>query len=81
MHFYERLKELRQDRDLTQAKMADILKIDQSYYSKYERGKHTMPVEHLATLCEYYGVSADYVLGLPEGLEWPRPGRKKKSTF
>lgn len=81
MHFYERLKELRQDRDLTQAKMADILKIDQSYYSKYERGIHPMPVEHLATLCEFYGVSADYVLGLPEGLEWPRPGRKKKSTF
>lgn len=49
MHFYERLKELRQDRDLSQAKMADILKIDQSYYSKYERGKHPMPDEHLAT--------------------------------
>lgn len=77
MHFYERLKELRQDKDLTQAETAAILKIDQSYYSKYERGKHPMPVEHLATLCEFYGVSADYVLGLPEGLTWPRPGRKK----
>ena len=77
MHFYERLKELRQDKDLTQAETAAILKIDQSYYSKYERGKHPMPVEHLATLCEFYGVSADYVLGLPEGLRWPRPRRKQ----
>lgn len=72
MHFYERLKELREDRDLTQAETAAILKINQSYYSKYERGKHPMPVEHLVTLCKFYGVSADYILGLPRGLSWPR---------
>lgn len=76
MQFYDRLKELRQDKDLTQTEIANMLKIDQSYYSKYERGQHPMPIEYLATLCEFYGVSADYVLGLPEGLRWPRPGRK-----
>lgn len=76
MQFYERLKELRQDKDMTQAQIADILGTDQSYYSKYERGKHPMPIEYLAKLCKFYGVSADYILGLPEGLAWPRPGRK-----
>lgn len=72
MQYYERLKELREDRDMTQAETAAILKIDQSYYSKYERGKLPMPVEHLATLCKFYGVSADYILGLPKGLSWER---------
>ena len=78
MEYCDRLRQLREDKDLTQAETAAILKIDQSYYSKYERGKHPMPVEHLATLCEFYGVSADYILGLPEGLRWPRPGRKPR---
>lgn len=72
MHYYERIKELRQDRDKTQTEIAEYLKIDQSYYSKYERGKHPMPIEILTQLCQYYNVSADYVLGLPKGLEWPR---------
>lgn len=72
MQFYERLKEIRQDKDKTQKEIADLLKIDQSYYSKYERGQHPMPIDYLTTLCEYYGVSADYVLGLPRGLAWPR---------
>lgn len=72
MHYYERIKELRQDRDKTQTEIAEYLQIDQSYYSKYERGKHPIPIEILTSLCKYYGVSADYVLGLPKGLNWPR---------
>ena len=72
MQYYERLKEIREDRDMKQADIAAVLKIDQSYYSKYEKGKHSMPVEHLATLCKFYGVSADYILGLPRGLSWER---------
>lgn len=74
MNYNERIKELRQDRDLTQAAIAHMLKTSQSYYSEYELGKRQLP---LATLCQFYGVSADYVLGLPEGLAWPRPGRKQ----
>lgn len=81
MQYYERLKELREDKDLTLAEVANILGTSYQYYQKYEKGKHQLPIIHLATLCEFYGVSADYVLGLPEGLAWPRPGRKKKSTF
>ena len=77
MQFYERIRALREDRDLKQAEIARILGVGQSYYSKQERNEKPFQVEQIATLCEYYGVSADYVLGLPEGLTWPRPGRKK----
>lgn len=72
MHYYERIRELRQDRDKTQKELAEYLQIDQSYYSKYEQGKHPIPIEILHSLCNYYGVSADYILGLPKGLSWPR---------
>ena len=77
MQFYERLKELREDKDLTQAEIAQIIGVGQSYYSKQERNDKPFQIEQIITLCEYYGVSADYVLGLPEGLRWPRPGRKQ----
>lgn len=76
MQFYDRLRELREDKDLTQKEIADMLQIDQSYYSKYERGKHPMQIDQLKTLCEYYNVSADYILGLPMGLSWPREPEK-----
>lgn len=70
--YNEILKELRTDKDMTQAEVAKILKTEQSYYSKYEAGKHPLPIDHLRTLCILYGVSADYILGLPKGLSWPR---------
>lgn len=77
MQFYERLKELREDKDLTQAEIAQIIGVGQSYYSKQERNDKPFQIEQIITLCKFYGVSADYVLGLPEGLRWPRPGRKQ----
>lgn len=67
----ERIRELRTDRDLTQKQIADILKIRQEYYSKYELGKIELPLHHLETLCKFYNVSADYILGLPKNLYWP----------
>lgn len=67
-----KIKELRIDKDKTQAEIAIMLGTEQSYYSKYEKGKHAIPINHLKALCEYYGVSADYILGLPKGLSWPR---------
>ena len=76
MEYHDRLRELREDRDLTLAEIAAMLGTSYQYYQKYEKGKHPLPITHLRTLCEYYGVSADYILGLPEGLAWPRPGRK-----
>lgn len=70
-NYYELLKDLREDRDLTQKDIADKLGIDQSYYSKYEKGIREMPIRHIKTLCSFYSVSADYILGLPKGLKYP----------
>ena len=72
MQIGDRIRELRVDRDLTQANIANILKTTQSYYSEYELGKRAIPIQHIITLCLFYGVSADYILGLPKGLQWPR---------
>lgn len=70
MQYYQRLKDIREDNDKTQTEIANILQTDQSYYSKYEKGKHPLPIEHLRTLCIYYNVTADYLLGL---IDEPRP--------
>ena len=72
MQIGDRIRELRVDRDLTQANIANILKTSQSYYSEYELGKRAIPIQHIITLCLFYGVSANYILGLPKGLQWPR---------
>lgn len=72
MEYYQRLKELRIDKDISQKEIAAILGTEQSYYSKYEKGLRPIPVNHLKTLALYYGVSTDYILGLPRNLKWPR---------
>ncbi len=72
MEYFDRLKSLRIDSDLYQKDVAKILGIDQQYYSKYETGKNELPLRHLMTLCKFYGVSSDYILGLPEDLEYPK---------
>lgn len=69
---HEILKELRIDNDLTQEQVAQIIGTTQGYYSKYELGKVEIPLSRLKKLCLFYKVSADYVLGLPKGLNWPR---------
>ena len=76
MQTHERLKALREDRDLTQENIATILGTTQQQIYKYEKGIQEMTISRLRILCEYYCVSADYILGLPEGLAWPRPSRK-----
>lgn len=70
MPYNEILKNLRIDHDKSQADIAQLLQTTQTYYSKYELGKHPLPIEHLITLCKYYNVSADYVLGLPQGMPY-----------
>ncbi len=62
--YNEILRGLREDRDLSQKQIAIILNTTQNTYSRYELGLRPLPIEHLITLCKYYGVSADYVLGL-----------------
>lgn len=70
MIYTTRIKKLREDNDLKQKDIAKILGIDQQYYSHYERGINELPIRHLTKLCIYYGVSADYILGLPKNLKY-----------
>jgi len=62
-----RLRQLREDHDKTQREIAEYLGINQTVYSRYETGRNDMKPFQLIALCDYYKVSADYVLGLPEG--------------
>ena len=66
-----KLKELREDRDLTQQQISDILNCKQNTYQQYESGKRQIPTQVLIKLCLYYNVSADYILELPKGLKYP----------
>ena len=63
MHYTKRLRDLREDHDKTQQQIADVLGTSQTMYARYERGANELPIRHLLTLCAYYGVSADYILG------------------
>ena len=65
-----RIKDLREDRDLSQAEVAKIIKTSQQQYSKIETGRSDISGEKLKLLAEFYNVSADYILGL---VKEPRP--------
>ena len=68
-----RIRDLREDRDLTQHENAEYLMCDQSLYSKYERQERPLPLELAVKLAEYYHVSLDYLVGLtPEKRPYPR---------
>ena len=61
-----RLRAMREDYDLTQRQVADVLGIHQQYYSSYKKGIYELPVRHLRTLAKLYHCSVDYILGLTE---------------
>lgn len=65
-----RIRDLREDRDLTQKQLADYLHIRQNTYSQYETGQRQLPLDMLIALARYYETSADYLLGLTDE---PRP--------
>lgn len=71
--FLEKLRGLREDNDLTQTQVADVLGTSQTMYARYERGANEMPIRHLITLCRFYNVSADYLLDTA-----PDPKRRLK---
>ncbi len=58
----DRLKEIREDRDLLQKDVAQVLGIKQQQYSEYEIGKRVIPIEYLSKLADFYNVSIDYIL-------------------
>ena len=63
-----RIRDLREDSDLTQKEIADYLLCDQSLYSKYERGERVLPLDAAVKLAQYYHVSLDYLVGLTDEL-------------
>lgn len=58
-----RIRDMREDRDLTQKQIAEYLMCDQSLYSKYERGEREIPVSLLIKLADYYDINIDYLVG------------------
>ena len=64
MAYVKRMRDLREDHDLRQTDLADLLGTSQTMYARYERGANELPLHHLITLCRFYKVSADYFLGL-----------------
>ena len=64
MNYYQRLRDMREDRDLSQKEVADYLGIRQADYSKYELGKHMMGIDKYIKLAKFYNVSIDYLAGV-----------------
>lgn len=64
MYFYPRLRDLREDSDLTQAEVAEIIGTAREQYNKYELGKQEIPFHHVIVLARYYNVTLDYIAGL-----------------
>lgn len=64
MGYYPRLRDLREDRDLSIRKLADILHMQRTTYHNYETGKRELPFELAITLAKLYDVSLDYIAGL-----------------
>lgn len=68
-----KLKDIREDRDLTQRELAEYLHIRQNTYSQYENGQRSLPVDILVKLAEFFETSTDYILGLTDELQpYPR---------
>lgn len=77
MDVMEQLRGLREDRDLSQKDVADILNVSQSTYSDYEHEKLNIPIASLRKLSEYFNTSVDYILGLTDDSK-PYPKRKNR---
>ena len=60
---YKRIRDLREDHDLTQKQVAQLLGMSQTGYSKYETGENDIPTQILIHLADFYGTSVDYLLG------------------
>lgn len=75
MDYVQRIRDLREDSDHTQTQIAEFLGTSQTMYARYERGANEMPIRHLVSLCKFYRVSADYILGFTDNKMPPRGSR------
>lgn len=75
---YQRIRDLREDKDLTQKQLGQILNMSQTGYNQYEIGKNDIPTKILIELANFYNTSTDYLLGLTDETKpYPRKERKK----
>lgn len=72
MKTYEIIKNLREDRDLNQEQLGKALHMSQRKISYIERGERAITTEELTTICLFFNISANYLLGLPENLPHPK---------
>ena len=63
MEYQRRIRDLREDHDLTQQQVAAVLGTSQTMYARYERGANELPIRHLIALADFYHVTTDYILG------------------
>ena len=77
-YYTRRIRDIREDNDLTQQQIAEILGTSQTMYARYERGANELPIRHLIRLAEYYRLSTDYLLGLTNETK-PYPSKKIKT--
>ncbi|MBO5373988.1 MAG: helix-turn-helix transcriptional regulator [Clostridia bacterium] len=66
MRYYQRLRDLREDRDMTQAQVAELLGTAREQYNRYELGKQEIPFHHVIALAKLYNVTIDYIAGLTD---------------
>ena len=79
MDYRERLRALREDRDLSQAQVAEVINKSQQGYSHIENGRAELKIEDIKTLCKFYEVSADYLIGYTDDPGGREPsGQSKK---
>ena len=68
---YQRIRDLREDQDLTQKQLSEILHCSQQVYSKYELGQRDIPTQVLIALADFYGTTTDYILGRSNQRHFP----------
>lgn len=66
MNYIVRIRNLREDHDLTQQQIADYLETSQTMYARYERGANEMPLRHLISLAQFYNVDLNYICGISD---------------
>ncbi len=66
----QKMIDIRTDHDETQRDLAKAIGYHHVQIARYESGKNTPPISYLVSFCKHYGVSSDYILGLPKGLKW-----------
>ena len=78
MQFYERIRNAREDKDEKQETVAKYLGITRQQYGLYETGQREFKIIHIIKLCMYFNLSADYILGLPEGMPYGHSKTKRR---